>query len=48
MTGREMIEAILRGKDIDKEIKVEDLKGNDDRKHISVFEADDGIIIQTR
>lgn len=48
MTGREMIEAILRQNNIDKEIKVEDLRGNEKRKNISVFESDDGIIIQTR
>ena len=48
MTGREIIEAILRQKDIDKEVIIEDLRGNDSRKNISIFEAEDGIIIQTR
>lgn len=43
-----MIEHILRQNDIDKELIVEDLSGNGARTLMTVFEADDGIIIQTR
>lgn len=48
MTGREMIEVILRNKNIDKEILIEDSFGNEIGKILTAFGADDGIVIQIK